>query len=165
MAIGGRPAKTDSRFEPIPFFIKNGDNEQVKRILSEIGIDAKDSYSRTALIWAAVHKNHALLSWLVNNQANVNQQDKSGYSALHFAAQERNEEAAEKLFDAGANPNLLDIHGNNPLWTAVFNAKGDLRMVKLYIQKGADLNNINKHQMSPKQLAETIAGLDLDKLP
>lgn len=164
MARAGRPSKSDSRFDDVPFLIEKQNNEQVKRILAETGINAGDGYLRSALVWAAFYNNTELLVWLIDNKADVNHQDRNGYSALHFAGQEKNEAAAEMLLDAGADPNVTDSHGNNPLWTAVFNAKGDLRIVKLYVQKGANLDSLNRYQKTPKELAKTVAGLDLDTL-
>ena len=87
MARPGRPNKSDPRIDEITFDIEKGDNERVKRLLTEVGVDASDSYLRTALIWATIYGNINLLSWLIDNGANVNHQDRNGYSALHFAGQ------------------------------------------------------------------------------
>jgi uncharacterized protein len=89
MARPGRPNKSDPRIDEITFDIEKGDNERVKRLLAEVGVDASDSYLRTALIWATFYNNISLLSWLIDNGANVNHQDRNGYSALHFAGQEK----------------------------------------------------------------------------
>ena len=164
MARAGRPSKSDPRLDGVPFLIEKQDNEEVKRILTETGIDAGDSYLRTALLWAAFYDNSNLLNWLIDNQADVNRQDRNGYSALHFAAQEKRVEVAKLLLEAGAQIDVLDIHGNTPLWTAVFSAKGDMRLVQLYVQSGANLDSLNKYQRAPRQLAETIAGVDLETL-
>jgi ankyrin repeat protein len=44
------------------FDIEKGNNEQVKQLLSLVGIDARDGHLRTALIWATAHDNITLLS-------------------------------------------------------------------------------------------------------
>lgn len=160
MARPGRPNKSDSRIDEITFDIEKGDNERIKRLLSEVGVDASDSYLRTALIWATFYDNISLLSWLIDNGANVNHQDRNGYSALHFAGQEKRFECAKLLISKGANLELVDLHGNTSLWTAVFNSRGDTRLVKLYVQHGANLDHVNKYQRTPRQLAETIGGFD-----
>lgn len=164
MARPGRPNKSDPRVDEITSDIEKGDNEKVKRLLSEVGIDAHDGYLRTALIWATFYDNIALVKWLINNGANVNHQDRNGYSALHFAGQEKRFDCAKLLIDKGANPELADLHGNTSLWTAIFNSQGDSRLVKLYIQHGANLDHVNKHQRTPRQLAETIGGFDLTSI-
>jgi ankyrin repeat protein len=164
MARAGRPNKTDPRFDDVDWLIRQHDNEGVKKILSETGIEATDSYLRTTLILAALHKNVDLLRWLIENGANVNHQDRNGYSALHFAAQEKTQEAAKLLLDNGASLELADIHGNTPIWTAIFSAKGELELVKLYVQRGANLDVLNKYQNTPRQLAETFYGNTIDSL-
>ncbi|MCE9539571.1 MAG: ankyrin repeat domain-containing protein [Bacteroidetes bacterium] len=163
MATPGRPHKSDPRVDSMMSDIEQGDNEKVKKLLTEVGIDACDSYLRTALISSAIYGNVSLLKWLIDNGANINHQDKNGYCALHFAGQEKKVEIATLLLDKGANLELTDTHGNTPLWTAVFNAKGDATVADLYIQKGANLNHLNKHQRTPRQMAETFGGFNLTK--
>jgi ankyrin repeat protein len=155
---------TDPRIDGIAFDIENGDNKKVINLLSEIGIDPFDSYLRTPLIWATFYDNLELLDWLIINGANINHQDRNGYCALHFAGQDKNFNSAKLLLDKGANINLTDIHGNPPIWTAIFNAKGDYRLVALFVSSGAELDNENKHNKTSRELAETIAGFDLNSI-
>jgi ankyrin repeat protein len=157
MARAGRPNKTDPRFDDVDWLIRQHDNEGVKKILSETGIEATDGYLRTALILATLHENESLLGWLIEQGANVNHRDRNGASALHFAGQEKNEAAAKLLLKAGADLNVIDVYGNAPLWRAVFNAKDDLRIVKLYIQGGASLDNLINYPESFKRIVETIS--------
>jgi len=164
MARSGRPYKTDTRIENVSYHIEEGNNDKVIKLFSELGIDSSDSYLRTPLIWATFYNNIELLAWLINNGANIDHQDKNGYCALHFAGQEKSFESAKLLLDNGASINLKDIHGNPPIWTAIFNSKGDYELVRLYVLKGADLDSENKHNMSSRQLAETIAGFNLNSL-
>jgi ankyrin repeat protein len=165
MAKGGRPNISDPRVEVITFDIEKGNIEKVKQLLLEVGVDACDGYLRTALIWATFYDNINILSWLIDNCANVNHQDRNGYSALHFAGQEKRFDCAKLLIEKGANLELADIYGNTPLWTAVFNSRGDNQLVELYVQNGANLDHINKHQRTPRQMAETFGGFDLILLP
>lgn len=164
MARSGRPNKTDPRIENVSYDIKKGNNDKVIKLLSEMGIDSGDSYLRTPLIWATFYSNIELLDWLIKNGANIDHQDRNGYCALHFAGQQKNFDSAKLLLDNGANINLRDIHGNPPIWTAIFNSKGDYKLVRLYVLKGADLDSENKHNMTSRKLAETIAGFDLNSI-
>ena len=157
MARAGRPNKTDPRFDEVDWLIRQHDNESVKKILSEIGLEATDSYLRTTLILATLHKNADLLGWLIAQGANVNHQDRNGDSALHFAGQEKSEEAAKLLLKAGADLNVVDAYGNTPLWRAVFNAKDDLRIVKLYVWSGANLDDLAKYPASFRKIVEAIS--------
>jgi len=164
MARSGRPNKTDPRIESASYDIEKGNNDIVIKLLLELGIDSCDSYLRTSLIWSTFYNNIELLDWLIKNGANINHQDRNGYCALHFAGQQKNIDTAKLLLDKGANINLIDIYGNPPIWTAIFNSKGDFQLVKLYFLKGANLDNENNHGMTPRKLAETIAGFDLNSI-
>lgn len=164
MARAGRPTKSDPRLDAMTFDVQRGENEKVKNLLQEVGVDTGDSYVRTALIWATFYDNVSLLDWLISKGANVNHQDKNGYSALHFAGQEKRFECAIMLLDNGASLELADIHGNTPLWTAIFSAKDDNRLVKLYVEKGANLDHVNKYQRTPRQIAESMGGVDLESI-
>jgi len=164
MARSGRPNKTDPQIESISYDIEKGNNDNVIKLLTELGIDSCDSYLRTPLIWATFYNNTELLDWLIKNGANINHQDRNGYCALHFAGQQKNLNSAKLLLDNEANINLTDIHGNPPIWTAIFNSKGDYELVRLYVLKGADLDKENKHNMTSRKLAETIAGFDINSI-
>jgi len=164
MARPGRPNKTDPRMENVSYDIEKGNNDKVMKLLSEFGIDSCDSYLRTPLMWATFYNNIELLDLLIKNGANMNHQDRNGYCALHFAGQQKHFDSAKLLIDNGANINLTDIHGNSPISTAIFNSKGDYKLVRLYVLNGADLDIENKHNMTSRKLAETIAGFDLNSI-
>lgn len=122
------------------------------QLLPQVGIDACDGYQRTALLWATFYGSVDILSWLIDNGADVNHQDRNGYCALHFARQEKQLACAELLLKHGADLELADRHGNTPIWTTLFNAKGDLRLVNLFTQKGCNLDHQNMYQKAPRDL-------------
>jgi len=160
MARPGKPNKSDPRIDNLSFDIREGNNENVKRLLKEVGIDALDSYQRTSLIWASFFNNTDLLNWLIDNGANINHQDRNGFSALHFIGKEQNFDSALVLINRKADLELKDNNGNTPLMDAIFNSKGVYNIVDLFIQSGANLDNVNNHEMTPRLLAESIAGFD-----
>jgi len=164
MTDSKKTKKIDPRVERIFADIRDRNNISVIHLLSEVGIDSCDSFLRTSLIWATFYDNLDLLKWLIENGADVNHQDKVGYSALHFAGQERRLEPAKLLIDKGAKLEIADKHGNTPLVTAIFNSKGDYSLVKLYISNGANLDRENIHEMTPRKLANIIAGFDLNSI-
>ena len=156
MAHPGRPRKCDPRMESLFIDIEKQRNDSVKNILGEVGIDATDGDGRTALIHAAAYNNIELLKWLVKNGANINFQDRIGYAALHFAGQNKYVDIAAFLLKSGANPNIQDIHGNTPLWKAIFESVDEKRVVKLLLDHGANPNLINKYNKTPANLFESI---------
>ena len=84
------------------------------------------------------------MKWALAKGADVNFQDRIGYSALHFAAQNGLFDLAKILIENGANVNIQDIHGNIPLWTAMFNSKlilNNITKLLLKHQSDTELNN------------------------
>ncbi|MEO7702080.1 MAG: ankyrin repeat domain-containing protein [Opitutus sp.] len=57
----------------------------------------------------------------------------------------------------------VDVHGNTPLWRAVFNSCGRGELIELLISRGADPTKKNKSGTTPKDLAETIANYEVAK--
>lgn len=43
---------------------------------------------------------------------------------------------------------------------AIFNSKGNYKIVNLFIESGANLDNMNNHGMTPRLLAESMADFD-----
>ncbi|CAM3051920.1 Ankyrin repeat [Flavobacterium succinicans] len=156
MASSGRPFKSNPKVEELAFDIEKNDNEKVKSILKEVGIDATDSYLRTSLIWAAFYNKIDLVIWLIENGADINHQDKNGLSALHFAAKENRTEVVKLLIEKNANIEIKDQNGNTPLMDAIFNSRDNLINIELFLKSGANLDNENNHEMTPRLLAESM---------
>lgn len=120
-----------------------------------------DEYGRTPLHYAAGDGEATRLDELLRAAADPNAQDDNGWTALHFAAQSRSVSCVQSLLAAGARVDLRDSHGNTPLWTAVFNSRGDGAVIALMRQAGADPNSSNNHGVSPVKLARGIANYDV----
>ncbi len=65
------------------------------------------------------------------------------------------------LLEKGADPNLQDIHGNTPLWTAIFNSKHQKGVIKILLQYGADPAIVNKYGKTPLLMFETFYKIDI----
>ena len=156
MASAGRPLKVDSELEYLDSYINQNDLKGIKKLIEKHGVDCYDPDKRTFLINAASMGNIKVLQFVIDCGANIDFQDKIGYSALHFAAQNRLIEITDLLIEKGANVNVRDIHGNSPIWTAIFNAKDDFTIVKKLYKAGADIETKNKHDKSPKDFGETV---------
>jgi ankyrin repeat protein len=122
-----------------------------------------DEYGRTPLHATVISGDLEKVKKLLAEGAVADTQDDNGWTALHFAAQERRMEIVSALLDHGANPNLHDAHGNGPLWTAIVNARGDFSCIRALRAAGADSQHKNKHGKSPKDIAEVIRnGLEIE---
>src|SRR4051794_6384807 len=95
---------------------------------------ANERDRRTALHYAAMENDLAKAQQLITEHTIINTQDVNSWSALHFAAQSNALAVAKLLLEAGADVHLTDEHGNTPLFTAVFNSKGDGELIALLRQ-------------------------------
>lgn len=167
MARPGRPLKCDPKIDDLRNEIQKGNYDIAKTTLNEFGIDATDRDGRTALINAVIENQTDFIYWLVENRANVNIQDRIGYSVLHYTAQNIHVELTKYLLDNGTDPNLQDIHGNTALWTAIFNAKlsADKQgVVNLLLEFGANPDLINKHGKTPRNMYQRLHNEDIPEI-
>lgn len=153
MPRGGRPRKHDPVADIISRHIRYGEDVLAKNLISESGTEILDGDSRTPLILATANARSDLVNWLIANEANVNHQDRIGYCALHFAAQNKLTTIARMLLNAGALTELRDLYGNTPLWTAAYNPKGDFGVLQLLLAHGASLDNTNNAGKTCRDMA------------
>ena len=85
MGKGGRPYKVAEELETLYYDIEQGDLQKVKQVTSLYGIDAHDTDKRSALINATFYGQIEIMRWLIENGADLNYQDRIGYTPLHFA--------------------------------------------------------------------------------
>ena len=74
--------------------------------------------SRTALTWSAENGHDSIVRNLILQGVNVNYQDDSGCSALHFAASSNHIQCGILLVEAGADLRLVDRDSRTPLYLA-----------------------------------------------
>ncbi len=98
---------------------------------------------------------------LLDEGCDPNTQDKMGWTALHFAAQEWSLPVARVLLARGAKIDLKDSFGNTPLARAVMSSKGRGELITLFLENGAGRDVENNHGHSPLSMAETIANYDI----
>ena len=130
-----------------------------------------DRLGRSELHYAVIDADPARVSGLIRSGAELNRQDRHGWTPLHFAAQLSGEaihqkqaiEIATMLLDAGALVDPRDGHGNTPLGRAVFSYNGSGELIQLLRGRGADPVSKNTHGVSPFELARRIANYDVAK--
>jgi ankyrin repeat protein len=98
---------------------------------------------------------------LLRDGSDPNQQDREGWTALHFAAQAYSARCVEALLSGGATPDVRDTHGNTPLFRAVFVSQGRGDVIRLLRAAGADANAANSRGVSPLILARRIGNFDV----
>lgn len=115
-----------------------------------------DQYHRTLLHEAISHHQGDYALFLLGKGINVQQADYQGATALHFAAYYRLADVTARILENHGNPNAADEHGNTPLWTAVFSARGNYQIVQLLVDAGADPTTKNRYGKSPMDFARQI---------
>lgn len=132
-------------------------------IANGANVNDADKSGRTALHHAAINGDARATEILLNAGASVDAADSDGWTPLHFAARGHEMDVAKLLVNAGAKIDAEDSHGNTPLFRAVFESRGRGEMITFLRQHGAEVSRKNRHGMSPKDLAESIANYDVKK--
>lgn len=113
-------------------------------------------YLHTPLILAASSNDLQLVRNLLDRGANVNDQDHNGYTALAYAA--GNKEILAALLEHGG-----DIHaGANPLLRNI--RRYDYREVENLLEVGVDVNKPNREGQTPLMLATKEGDADLVRI-
>jgi len=93
---------------------------------------------------------------LIKRKIDINHKDLNSQTPLHYVAYHKTLEIAELILIYGASLAIEDNYGNQPLWIAVFNARGDYEMVKTFLKFKPDVNHKNKNGKSPLDFAKQI---------
>lgn len=120
-----------------------------------------DEYGRIELHYACADSNSKLVADLLARGSNPNSQDDNGWTPLHFAAQASSLDWVTLLLQAGAETDLHDSFGNAPLFRAVYESRGDGRIIEALRQAGANPTDKNHDDISPLDLARTISNHDV----
>ncbi len=170
---------------PLTLAAREGDVEMARVLVSaNADVNAAAGDGKTALAVAIFNGNYDVASFLVDNKADVNKADAQRFTPLFWAVDRRNMETApnfpwmvtadpmpliRKMLDAGANPNA--VVNNTPrarmregsprivFATALMRAAfaGDLDLVKLLLERGADPKIISKDSETMLSAAAGLA--------
>lgn len=134
---------------------------------SDLNINDKDVYGRTALHIAVKHKNFDAFKLLIEKGADVNEIDYSGHSILMYSIYINEFSMAVDLIKHGAKVNYQDKTGCTPLMLASY--YGDLVLVERLLKAGAtnnfkDNNNITAFIYAAKANKTRIIQKLLDRI-
>lgn len=129
-------AGSDYSLSAAEALLRNGANPNVKNM-----------HGRTALHQAASQGAVKVMELLLANRADVNAATNDGYTPLHGAVSYGNNvarrSAVEVLIKSGANVNARTSRdGETPFHKAI--SRGDIEIVKLLLDYGADVNAVSK---------------------
>lgn len=96
-----------------------------------------------------------LLDLLITHGADLSLYGKDGETALYDACINWHTPLAERLLNAGAEPNQPVRSGDTPLHAAVF--RQDEQLVRLLLAHNADVNALNRYRKTPYDICEVEA--------
>jgi ankyrin repeat protein len=144
-------------------FAIDQNNVNVVRALLENGADPtiRDKNDRNQLQWAAAAATESLIEdtcildlLLANKNIKIDEMDKFGMTALHYAIMNSNVTTFRCLIDNGANPNVTNKDGRTPLHDAARLAK-DMEIVELLLnQKDLNVNYLDNEGKNPLHYAK-----------
>lgn len=132
---------------------KAGDLEAVRSLLdADRGLlEVRDDVGYTALNWAAMRGQWAVVRELVARGADVNAAGNDSCISLHCAANENGAGIIALLLAEGALIEARNAWGNTPLQIAV--QRGELANVLAFIEHGADLQTVSNEGWTPLHYA------------
>ena len=130
---------------------KTGDEERLRRLISE-GVDVnKCKGNTTALITASYEGHKTVAAILLENGAAIDQPEEDGWTALIWAACNNQVDIVKLLLSCGAAVDTATKFGNTAL--AVASWKGRTAAVAVLLDHNADINAINIGGTSPLMYA------------
>jgi len=130
---------------------------ELRNDIAGINDKADLNYSPLAIAVARGHKD--VVELLLENGATPNTQDQKGNTPLHYTGEYNFLEIAKLLVQHKADLKIQNNFGNEALWVAVFNVRGNderYNLVKFLLESGSDPNHKNTSGMSPLGFAEQV---------
>ncbi len=116
----------------------------------------------TPLIKASAKGDSLAVQKLINEVANINEQDSGGATPLYYAVSTGNYKLIKLLIDKGANVNVGDKRKITPLMLST--TYGSMDIVKLLIESGADINAKDYSDETPLLYATGAIDFKISKL-
>lgn len=136
--------------------VRNGTIDSIDIETFRENLDLINESGQNLLHEAIAHGHYAIGTILIELGIDLNHQDSKGQVPLHYAAARNQVQIVEKILSQGGDVAVIDSFGNQPLWTAVFNARGDYRTVSALLACGAEPAHRNKAGRSPLDFAQQI---------
>lgn len=92
----------------------------------------------SALHLALMHGDYDAVEYLVYHKANVNHQNNTGNTALHFAINQDNCRTASLLLSYGADPFLTNDDGENPITLSSKKNKDIYEIISIFIESSSN---------------------------
>ncbi len=139
-------------------------SEEFMKIINKIEDINCLSESRANLLQQAISERQFVIAQeLIEKGINIDNQDENGMTVLHYLPFYFDMNIGRLLLKKGANVNIKDSHGNNPLWYSFSNNKCN-ELSKLLVAAGADIYSKNIHGKSVFDKTLKFEGEALEKV-
>ncbi|MDX6917661.1 ankyrin repeat domain-containing protein [Pectobacterium carotovorum] len=142
-------------------FVRDGQSEGLCSLVNSENVNVTNEYGQNLLHEAIAYGNVAVVNKLIELGIDVNHQDDKGQTPLHYTAQHKMKDVAEIILMNKGDVLVTDKFGNQALWTAVFNARGDYDIVSLLLKYNSLPEHKNNSGRSPLDFARQIKDTDL----
>lgn len=131
--------------------IEYGSLSDLKKALRIYQVDARDNNEMTLLAWAAIKGDEKKVSYLLQNGANPNIQNKDGMTPLMYAASNNHTNIVKCLLDANADPHIGDISGwTAETWASVTWSEKSRLLLRAYRKKITDQPFLGRYPNTPQ---------------
>lgn len=140
--------------------------EDLRKIVNENNVNSFVNEFWQNLLHMAIARNSPdVFNYLLYCDIDVNKLDRDGKTPLHYSTSYNNFDFTKLLLESkGIEINQKDIHGNNPMWVASFNARGYYDVVKLLKEHGGNPDSKNNSNRSALDFAKQIEDDELIKI-
>ena len=136
--------------------IRLNDKDGFYSEVDKVNINQVNEDGQNMLHEAVAYNNFPFAKALIKRNIDVNHRDVKARTPLHYAANHRVLDIAELILNSGGSLNIEDDYGNQPIWTAVFNARGNYEIVKCFLKFKPDIRHKNRAGRSPLDFANQI---------
>ena len=138
-------AKNKEGETALTYAIQYAETPLIKLIVEKADINARDGLGNSPLHLALTKKKDDIFKLLLEKNADVNVSGRANaktndQTVLYVAVARDDEELVRQLLERGADPNIPDSAGSLPLVEAVIDANASPNIVKMLLDKGADVN-------------------------
>lgn len=150
--------QTSDGESPLFIAVEMGDEDIVELLLGySADVDIKNLQDQSPLHVAAEFSLD-IVRILLNEGAYVNEPDTYGETALFIAVEAGDEEIVQALLECRADPNVKNLKNQSPLHVA---AKFSVRIVRMLLQAGAFVDELNNEDKTPLRIAVDRLNMDI----
>ena len=171
VGLASEPKEIDESNKELFQAATNGNIGKVESLLSQgADVNDRDEYGQMPLHLAVVRGRQKIVELLISRGASIEGKDNAGRTPLHYAAgagglygvrdwaQAGDSSIARLLLDRGADINAADGESRTALHYATFSSifRRDMALVQLFVEKGADLDIVDRRGRIPRAIVEWL---------